>query len=304
MKIAGFGVACLDRIALTGAPDNNRSAVISRYTEQPGGLTANALLAAARLGADVRFTGALGEDPAGRQILSMLRSEGVDADLAELVPGRESYFSWILIDEDTAERHIYCKRDTVKQEDLRILPEAVEDAEVFLTDSHFPAAAAAYARIAYEAGIPTVGDYKLSPENAELLLRYTEYPIVSEDYALSLAPDGRIETALEVMAGSNDRCVPVITCGARGCVYYHEGRAERVPAFQVPAVDTAAAGDVFHGGFARAIGAGCCVRAALVFASAVSAIKCTRFGGSAGAPSLEEVRLFLAKHNLVEGVIC
>ena len=302
MKIAGIGICCLDRIALTGEPDKNRSAVISRYTEQPGGLTANALLAAARLGARVRLIGAVGDDPAGRQILSMLRREGVGTEYIDVFAGRESYFSFIRIDAFTAERYIYCKRDTVDPEDMVIHPEAVKDADVFLTDSHFPGAAAEYARIAYEEGIPTVGDYKLSPENADLLLRYTEYPVISEDYALSLAPDGRIETALEVMAGSNDRCVPVITCGARGCVYYQGGRAEAVPAFRVPAEDTAAAGDVFHGGFARAIAAGCCVRAALVFASAVSAIKCTRFGGSAGAPGLEEVKLFLAKHNLTEGV--
>ncbi|MEW9834199.1 PfkB family carbohydrate kinase [Mesorhizobium sp. ZMM04-4] len=54
------------------------------------------------------------------------------------------------------------------------------------------------------------------------------------------------------------------------------------------AIDTLAAGDVFHGGFAVGLAEGMQPEAALRLASAAAAIKCTRFGGRLGAPDRAE----------------
>ncbi len=297
MILAGFGIACLDMIAETGPEDNNRTSAITRYTERAGGLVANALIAGRRLGAEARILTALGGDNAGSRILSLLDEEKIDTGYVRRYPGEESYFSFIRIDPRDGERYIYCKRDTIAPSAILTDLAPLEEADVFLTDSHFREASLRYAKAACEMGVPVVGDYKISPEKTDIL-RYTDYPIISRDYALSLAEDGRIPTALEVMAAFKPDSVPVITCGAEGCYYLYRGRCLHVPAFEITAVDTCAAGDVFHGGFAWAIGSGYSVRAALVFASAVSALKCSRFGGSAGAPELWEVKDFLRKHNL------
>ncbi len=61
------------------------------------------------------------------------------------------------------------------------------------------------------------------------------------------------------------------------------GKASRIdPAFTVTAVDTLAAGDIFHGALALALAEGKGEAEAMRFASAAAAIKCTRFGGRAG----------------------
>ena len=65
--------------------------------------------------------------------------------------------------------------------------------------------------------------------------------------------------------------------------------------FTVDAVDTLAAGDVFHGALALAFADGRDVRAALRFAAAAAGLKCTRFGGSAAIPRRAEVDRFLAE---------
>ncbi len=68
------------------------------------------------------------------------------------------------------------------------------------------------------------------------------------------------------------------------------------PAFAVDAVDTLAAGDVFHGAFALAlIEQGDPVRA-LRFAAAAAALKCARFGGGAAAPTRGEVERLLREN--------
>jgi len=59
-------------------------------------------------------------------------------------------------------------------------------------------------------------------------------------------------------------------------------------------VDTLGAGDVWHGAFALALAEGQGEEAAIRFASAAAAIKCTRFGGRSGAPRRDEVERFLA----------
>ena len=50
----------------------------ARFT--PGGKGANQAVAAARLGADVRMVGCVGDDDFGRRLLAALRTEGINAD--------------------------------------------------------------------------------------------------------------------------------------------------------------------------------------------------------------------------------
>ena len=75
-----------------------------------------------------------------------------------------------------------------------------------------------------------------------------------------------------------------VTDGANDMLWLESGELRRLPAFPVQAVDTLGAGDVFHGAFALALAEGHGIAAAMRFAAAVAAIKCTRFGGGSGRP--------------------
>ena len=85
-----------------------------------------------------------------------------------------------------------------------------------------------------------------------------------------------------------------VTLGPRGVLFMEDGGIAHLPAFPIEAVDTLGAGDVWHGAFALALAEGQGEREAVRFASAVAAIKCTRFGGRAGTPTRDEVERFLA----------
>jgi sulfofructose kinase len=58
-------------------------------------------------------------------------------------------------------------------------------------------------------------------------------------------------------------------------------------------VDTTGAGDVFHGAFLYGLLQSWEAGDILLFANAVSALKCTRLSGRAGIPRVAEVRTFL-----------
>jgi sulfofructose kinase len=83
------------------------------------------------------------------------------------------------------------------------------------------------------------------------------------------------------------------TDGEHGVFWLEGGVLRHMPAFKVHAVDSLGAGDVWHGAFALALGRGDTEPDAIRFASAVAAIKCTRFGGRAGSPTMDEVEAFL-----------
>jgi sulfofructose kinase len=69
-----------------------------------------------------------------------------------------------------------------------------------------------------------------------------------------------------------------------------------LPVFAIDAVDTLGAGDALHGGFALALAEGRSEIEAMRFGAAVAGIKCSRVGGSTGAPSRTEVEALLAEH--------
>ncbi|MBX9874054.1 MAG: sugar kinase, partial [Beijerinckiaceae bacterium] len=78
-------------------------------------------------------------------------------------------------------------------------------------------------------------------------------------------------------------------------LFVEDGTIAHRPAFAVAAVEPLGAGDVWHGAFALALAEGQGERAAIRFASAAAAIKCTRFGGRSGAPRRQEIEAFLAQ---------
>jgi sugar/nucleoside kinase (ribokinase family) len=76
------------------------------------------------------------------------------------------------------------------------------------------------------------------------------------------------------------RGVVGVTLGAEGLLWLEGDREHRAAAPRVSAIDTLAAGDVFHGAFALAIGEGNTVVGAARFANAAAALKCTRLGAA------------------------
>jgi ribokinase len=87
----------------------------------------------------------------------------------------------------------------------------------------------------------------------------------------------------------------IITRGAFGAFVASPGFAGPVRGFKVKAVDTTAAGDIFNGALAVAVGEGRALREAVLFAHAAAAISVTRMGAQPSAPRRDEIDEFLRK---------
>jgi sulfofructose kinase len=75
-----------------------------------------------------------------------------------------------------------------------------------------------------------------------------------------------------------------VTLGENGVQWLDGDVVKSLEAFVVDVVDTAAAGDVFHGAFALALAEGLDEPAGFRFAAAAAALKCARPRARAGMP--------------------
>ncbi|HYY32992.1 MAG TPA: ribokinase [Gaiellaceae bacterium] len=99
-RIAVVGSINLDLVArVIRLPRPGETLTDAELSRVPGGKGANQAVAAARLGADVRFTGAVGDDEFGELALAELRNAGVDLTGLQVVPNPTG-IALILVDDD------------------------------------------------------------------------------------------------------------------------------------------------------------------------------------------------------------
>ena len=173
-------------------------------------------------------------------------------------------------------------------EDADWLPlDRVAKASAVLADPRWVDGAVALFRAARAASIPTILDADVAEREVfERLLPLTDHAVFSGQSLAAFTQAGT-EAALAGIANHGCR-VAAVTQGADGVTWREGGAVRRMSAYAVPAIDTTGAGDVFHGAYALALGAGLATAEAMSFASAAAALKCTRPGGRAGIPTLQD----------------
>jgi ribokinase len=128
------------------------------------------------------------------------------------------------------------------------------------------------------------------------IARASDYVVASEQFARDIDP--RWEDDENAFMGQLDLlglATVTVTLGPRGSVTFLDGKVLRIPGFEVEVADTTGAGDVFHGGFIFGLLKGWHITDTIRLASALAALKCTRIGGRAGIPSLDQTLEFLAE---------
>lgn len=294
MMIAGLGQCSLDYLAVVDSyPAIDTKKEVIGWREQGGGPVATALVTLSRLGLSCRFSGVIGDDPAGEKIRQSLISEGID--LKGVVQRRKgaSQIAFIVIEEGTGKRTIFWSRpegSPLKEEEIRY--DFLTGADFLLLDGLMNEASIAAAEKARLLHIPVMLDAgRMRPGMLEVA-QLSDYIVASEEFAKDLDLACTAET-LQKMRHRLGARVLTVTLGERGSITVTDGLSFECSAFPVKIVDTTGAGDVFHGGFIYGLLQKWHLHETVTFASAVAAMKCSAIGGRAGIPLLEEVRQFL-----------
>ena len=133
-----------------------------------------------------------------------------------------------------------------------------------------------------------------------LLLPFVDFLIPSEEFALKFTGLTDAGKAAEELYHSYKPEFVIITQGSKGGFIYDGKTFTDYPAYKVDAVDSNGAGDVFHGAFVAAYVKGMNTVQSAYFASAVSALKCTKVGARLGVPGYDETIQFLRRNGYNE----
>ena len=280
-------------------PPADGKAQANEFVAVGGGCAANAAIAIARLGGQASFAGPLGgpagQEPISDRIVAGLAPEGIDCGGCVRLDGVASAISAIFVNargERTIATYRDHRLDAVTPRDPDALAAA---ADAVLADNRFPNFALPICRSALRRGVPVVldADKPVQPDDP-LFAACSHIVFSSEGLRATMATDD-LAAALRQF-GERTNAFIAVTNGASPVLWRDETDAIRqLPVFRVTAVDTLAAGDVFHGAFALALVEGRDTEAALRFAAAAASLKCARFGGSAAAPIRREVDALLGR---------
>ncbi|MCX7826923.1 MAG: PfkB family carbohydrate kinase, partial [Verrucomicrobiae bacterium] len=294
----GLGCAAVDDLLYVPSyPPSDGKLRVTRHERACGGLTAAALIAAARLGARCAYAGCLGDDDASRFIAQSLQREGVDLSHAPHPDGAAVIRSTIIVAQDTGSRTIFFQAEgmigahpTLPAEDV------IRASKVLLIDHYGMEGNLRAARIARGAGVAVVADFENEAVPLfEEVLAWVDHLILSEAFACRITRCREPSAAARALWGPQ-RAAVVVTCGARGCWSVSESsglQPQHQPAFAVTASNTTGCGDVFHGAYAAALARGDSLEQRLRFASAAAALKASQ----REIPNLRATQEFLSKHH-------
>lgn len=297
IDVLGLGCTAVDELLyVTAYPAADSKTRVLRRDRQCGGLTATALIAAARLGARCAYAGRLGDDDASQFVRQSLVQAGIRTDVVARDPKARPVRSVIVVDERQPTRTIFyddlAPNGAHPRRPARAL---IAGSRVLLVDRFGVPGMIRAARLARASGTAVVADFEhWDWDGFEQLFPLPDHLIVSEEFACGFTRTRTPASAIVKLWDPTRRTV-VVTAGANGCWFCERAQLAPVhlPAYRVAAVDTTGCGDVFHGAYAAALVRGLPVRERLHLASATAALKAQSGTGSAGLPTWRQVQAFL-----------
>lgn len=270
-------------------PEPGETMFGSSFATAPGGKGLNQAIAAARVGGDVAFLGAVGGDAFGRALRETLDAAGIDTASVALVerPTGTAHIAVLNGGENAivvvpGANGAELPLDDVQQDAIRAARYLVVQFERPLP---LVAEAVAFARAHGVTTVVTPAPVQPLPEG---MLEHVDILVPNAAEARALADiddEADAARALSVRVGT-----VVVTRGARGALVVRGGDVvAEVPAHPVTPVDTTGAGDTFTGVLVARLAAGDAEADALRAASVAAALATTRPGASPSTPTWHEV---------------
>jgi len=271
------------------------------YGLSAGGKGANQAVACARLGCPTRFVGRVGQDLFGPGAQAGLTANGVDVGGLFEDPDHGTGLAIISVDQ-AAENAIVVVSGAnmaIDSSDVTRALSYLSDCSVLLLQLEVPLEASSQlAEAAHREGVRVILDPAPAAPLDDGLLRAVDIITPNEveaetlvGFSVETVDDAARAASALVARGAG---AAVIKMGERGAVCRAGDTVERIPAFDVEAVDTVAAGDAFNGGLAAGLYAGLPLAEALRWGSAAGALAVTRRGAAASMPDRKAFEALLS----------
>ncbi|GAB4073049.1 ribokinase [Barrientosiimonas marina] len=267
-------------------PMQGETVLGDQFFTNPGGKGANQAVAAARMGADVTFIGAVGDDPFGKHLLENLRNEGVAADGVDTMSESATGTATIILS-DNDNRIIVApgaNRD-VTSDRVAEYRNLIQNSDIVLLQLEVPMDTIAFtAEAAEQAGVPVVLNPAPFQSLPEEVLNSARYMTPNEIELASLQNEAEFPLIKEKS---------IVTRGEQGVSFVVNGAEQKVPSHAIQVKDTTGAGDTFNGALAAELASGTALERAVATANAAAALSVEKIGAQGGMPYRQDVVTFL-----------
>ncbi len=288
-------------IKLNRIPRPGETIIGGKFASAAGGKGANQAVAAARAGGAVTLIARVGCDDMGKKAVAGFVGDGINVNHVLWDRASPSGVALIFVGQDGENSIAVASgaNDKLSPTDVRRAANVFRGADVLVLQLETPLnTVRTAAELAARAGVKVLLNPAPARKLPDTLLKHVDVLTPNEGEAEMLTgikvrdPSAAAQAAQALLARGVRNVV--ITMGSRGA--FVGGRAVRqmIPAYNVKAVDTTAAGDVFNGALAVALAEGRSLLEAARFATAAAAISVTRLGAQTSAPKRHEINELFA----------
>lgn len=205
--------------------------IIARgYYEEIGGKGINQAIACARMGAEVSFLAAVGDDTDGKKCVDVALQNGLRSHIV-VREKEKTTFAFILTDKFGENRVTAYHGAVLGEQDVLDFEKEIAESDFLLLQHEVPAE------------VNEVAVFLAKKHGTRIILNPAPIRAISEEMARSIfvvTPNEQEQVALKGLQFQNT----VVTLGDKGCMINHTAA---IPAINVKAVDTTGAGDTFNG---------------------------------------------------------
>lgn len=272
-KISVIGI-CGNSIFMQVDHFHQKGETLAAYSvfEEIGGKGINQAVACARMGAQVSFLAAIGEDKDGQSCREAAEKENIKGFFA-VKPGKKTTFAVILTDRQGENQVTGYRCAELTPEDVLAFEQEIASSDILLLQHEVPQAV-------NEAAVLLAQKHKVKVILNPAPIR--EISDVMADKVFAVTPNAQEKQAID----PSRFCHVVTTLGGDGCCI-DDGIF--IPALCVKAVDTTGAGDTFNGVLAVCLAEGKDLQTACRYAVTASGLSVTKHYVLNSIPTREEI---------------
>jgi ribokinase len=289
-------------VTVARLPGRGETVTGGQFARHDGGKGGNQAVAAARLGADTAFVGAVGDDAFGAEARAALEAEGVDVGGLLTLAGEATGVALILVDAAGENSIAVAGGANISLSSIQVRAAlkrlALTTRDVVLVGHEIRTGATHEAlRLGRMAGATTI----LNPAPAgglkppTLALADVLTPNEGELEALVGSDGGVVAQARRLLGRGPGHRTVLVSLGARGATLVTARRSQAIPARRVDVVDTVGAGDTLNGALAAGLAAGITLPEAAHRAVVAASLAVTRAGAREGMPTAGELDAALGR---------
>lgn len=298
VEIVGLGTILIDHLVVLPAhPEIDSKTPVVEDRFQVGGPVPTALAMLRRLGRPCAFVGSWGSDAFGSIIDEDLRQEGIDSNSSIRRAAAGTGFAHVWVCRESARRTIAYRRPAEPVTPDEFNRDLLRRARVLHLDGWPTETALAAAKWAQQENTLVALDAGSPKPGIEQLIRHVDVLNAPRRFVQQFLATDDIPRAIDRLLRMGPRIVTV-TSGAEGAALGTGDTYLELPAFEVDAVDTTGAGDVFTGALIHAALEAVPPAQMLSFAMASAALKCQGLGNREPLPTLEAIQALLNTQTL------